>query len=81
MTPEERAFDVVRRWENGKPWQLSDIIDAIRAAVAEERERCANLTPLLPVPDPRGSTWAAQEHAIAIYRGAIRSGTTAGGGE
>lgn len=60
-----------------------EIADAIRAAVAEERERCASLKPLLPIPDPRGSTWGAQEQAIEAYRAAIRaieSGTSAGGG-
>lgn len=47
MSPEERAHAVVRPWTNIAAWRrrhlIEDIAAAIRAAVAEERERAANV--------------------------------------
>lgn len=47
MTPEERARGVLSEFygdpDTGDPYLSSLIADAIRAAVAEERERCAGI--------------------------------------
>ena len=47
MTPEERAKQVVERWERvedlSRPYYRDCIADAIRAAVQAEREACAQL--------------------------------------
>jgi hypothetical protein len=44
MTPEERATAVCRdsRWTI-EPWKYDLIVAAIRAAIAEEREACAEI--------------------------------------
>jgi hypothetical protein len=52
MTPEERATEVARDFAGEVYWHEADAIDAIaaaiRAAIAEEREACAQVAEAQP---------------------------------
>jgi hypothetical protein len=64
MTAEERALDVTTGWSIDPDVIYPRVVEAIRAAVAEERERCAKVA----------DRWADQDYFAEGIAALIRAG-------
>src|SRR3989304_4597641 len=90
MTPEERAFSIMAHVINLNGRDMGTIAQAIREAIAEEREACAKLAEAqaksieCELPDISGGSWAkrfGRNVALSIVGGVPARGGTRGGGE